>query len=280
PFLLCTKNQPFLLSPFSFVFLFSVYYITRIFMARRRSGGRRFLGFLDARWARAATRSKTIYAMNWSVRCDKNFGHQDEILAIDALRKERALTLGRDRTMLLHKMSETSRTIYRAPASSLESCCFISETEYLSGSDRNALLKKKPVFLLKNAHSVVAGVITTNENGDHDCVEYSNSSTTSSWVSSAAVGSDFAVSGAGNGFVHLMVVEASALWIFIQASTDKTGFVNSMAFAKSGKFLIAGVGQNCYGFCDINMLQETRFGRWGCIKSAQNGVAIHPLRLS
>ncbi|KAH0943229.1 LOW QUALITY PROTEIN: hypothetical protein HID58_002866 [Brassica napus] len=182
--------------------------------------------------------------------------------------------------MLLHKMSETSRTIYRAPASSLERCCFISETEYLSGSDRNALLKKKPVFLLKNAHSVLVGVITTNENGDHDCVEYSNSSTTSSWVSSAAVGSDFAASGAGNGFVHLMVVEASALWIFIQASTDKTGFVNSMAFAKSGKFLIAGVGQNCYGFCDINMLQETRFGRWGCIKSAQNGVAIHPLRLS
>lgn len=33
-----------------------------------------------------------------------SFGHQDEILAIDALRKERALTLGRDRTMLLHKV--------------------------------------------------------------------------------------------------------------------------------------------------------------------------------
>ncbi|KAG2276960.1 hypothetical protein Bca52824_059515 [Brassica carinata] len=93
-----------------------------------------------------------------------NSTFSDEILAIDALRKERALTLGRDRTMLLHKMSETSRTIYRAPASSLESCCFISETEYLSGSDRNALLKKKPVFLLKNAHSVVASVITTNGN--------------------------------------------------------------------------------------------------------------------
>ena len=66
------------------------------------------------------------------------------------------------------------------------------------------------------------------ENGDHDCVEYSNSSTTSSWVSSAAVwrGSDFAASGAGNGFVHLMVVEASALWIFIQASTGKVYFLN------------------------------------------------------
>ena len=61
-------------------------------------------------------------------------------------------------------MPETSRTIYRAPASSLESCCFINDTEYLSGSDKNGLLKKIPVFLLKNAHSVVAGGITTNGN--------------------------------------------------------------------------------------------------------------------
>ncbi|KAF3546975.1 hypothetical protein DY000_02001911 [Brassica cretica] len=199
-----------------------------------------------------------------------SFGHQDEILAIDALRKERALTVGRDRTMLLHKMPETSRTIYRAPASSLESCCFISDTEYLSGSDNGTvalwgMLKKKPVFLLKNAHAVVADGTTTNENGDHD---YVNSSTTNSWVSSVAVcrGSDLAASGAGNGFVHLMAVEAGAIRPLFKLPL--TGFVNSMAFAKSGKFLIAGVGQ------------ETRFGRWGCIKSAQNGVAIHPLRLS
>ncbi|KAL0845625.1 hypothetical protein Bca101_018871 [Brassica carinata] len=199
-----------------------------------------------------------------------SFGHQDEILAIDALRKERALTVGRDRTMLLHKMPETSRTVYRAPASSLESCCFISDTEYLSGSDNGTvalwgMLKKKPVFLLKNAHSIVADGTTTNENGDHDSV---NSSTTSSWVTSVAVcrGSDLAASGAGNGFVHLMAVEASSIRPLFKLPL--TGFVNSMAFAKSGKFLIAGVGQ------------ETRLGRWGSIKSAQNGVAIHPLRLS
>ena len=34
----------------------------------------------------------------------ENHGHQGEILAIDALRKERALTVGRDRTMLYHKV--------------------------------------------------------------------------------------------------------------------------------------------------------------------------------
>ncbi|KAJ4876475.1 U3 snoRNP-associated protein-like YAO [Raphanus sativus] len=203
-----------------------------------------------------------------------SFGHQGEVLAIDALRKDRAISVGRDRTMQLHKMSEQARVVYRAPASSLESCCYISDTEYLSGSDNGTvalwgMLKKKPVFLLKNAHSVVAdGITTINENGDDDLVEYNNSCTSSSWVSSVAVcrGSDLAASGAGNGFVHLMAVEASAIRPLFKLPLS--GYVNSMAFAKSGKFLIAGVGQ------------ETRFGRWGCLKSAQNGVAIHPLRLS
>ncbi|KAL0712711.1 hypothetical protein Bca4012_019689 [Brassica carinata] len=202
-----------------------------------------------------------------------SFGHQGEVLAIDALRKERAISVGRDRTMQLHKMPEQARMLYRAPASSLESCCFISDTEYLSGSDNGTvalwgMLKKKPVFLLKNAHSLTTDGIITNENGDHDSVQYTNSSTTSSWVTSVAVcrGSDLAASGAGNGFVHLMALEASAIRPLFKLPLS--GYVNSMAFANSGKFLIAGVGQ------------ETRFGRWGCLKSAQNGVAIHPLRLS
>ena len=32
------------------------------------------------------------------------FGHQSEVLSIDCLRKERALTVGRDRTMQLFKV--------------------------------------------------------------------------------------------------------------------------------------------------------------------------------
>uniref|UniRef100_A0A1J3G4R4 U3 small nucleolar RNA-interacting protein 2 n=2 Tax=Noccaea caerulescens TaxID=107243 RepID=A0A1J3G4R4_NOCCA len=201
------------------------------------------------------------------------FGHQAEIVAIDALRKERTLSVGRDRTMLLTKVPETSRMVYRAPASSLESCCFISDDEYLSGSDNGTvalwgMMKKKPGFLFKDAHPVVAGGIS--ENGDDEPVSYNSSSTASSWVSSVAVcrGSDLAASGAGNGFVRLWSAETGANAIRPLYELPLSGFVNSLAFAKSGKFLIAGVGQ------------ETRFGRWGCLKSAQNGVAIHPLRLS
>ncbi|CAL9233098.1 unnamed protein product [Arabidopsis halleri] len=203
-----------------------------------------------------------------------NFGHQGEVLAIDVLRKERALTVGRDRTMLYHKVPETSRMVYRAPASSLESCCFISDNEYLSGSDNGTvalwgMLKKKPVFIVKDAHRDKTDGITTNgilENGDHEPVN--NDCSASSWVNSVATcrGSDLAASGAGNGFVHLWAVETNAIRNLYELPL--TGFVNSLAFAKSGKFLIAGVGQ------------ETRFGRWGSLKSAENGVAIHPLRLA
>ncbi|KAL1216400.1 U3 snoRNP-associated protein-like YAO [Cardamine amara subsp. amara] len=205
------------------------------------------------------------------------YGHQDEVLAIDMLRKERVLSVARDRTMLYHKVPEVSRWVYRAPASSLESCCFISDSEYLSGSDNGTvalwgMLKKKPMFVVKNAHHDIADGIITNgilENGDHEPVN-ANSCSASSWVNSVAAcrGSDLAASGAGNGSVRLWAVETGANAIRPLYDLPLTGFVNSLAFAKSGKFLIAGVGQ------------ETRFGRWGCLKSAQNGVAIHPLRLS
>ncbi|KFK32211.1 hypothetical protein AALP_AA6G211900 [Arabis alpina] len=222
-------------------------------------------------------RSVKVWNVEDKAFVDEVFGNQAEVLDIDVLRKERALVVGKDRTMQLQKVPEKSRCIYRAPASSLESCCFISENEYLSGSDNGTvalwgMLKKKPVFTVKNAHHDAANGISTtgiSENGDHETVDH-NSCSASSWVNSVAVcrGSDLAASGAGNGFVRLWAAETGANTLQPLYELPLTGFVNSLALAKSGKFIIAGVGQ------------ETRFGRWGSIKSAQNGVAIHPLRLS
>ena len=45
------------------------------------------------------------------------------------------------------------------------------------------------------------------------------------------------------------------------------GFVNSLQVARSGRFLVAGVGQ------------EPRLGRWLRDGSARNGVLIQPLQL-
>lgn len=207
------------------------------------------------------------------------FGHQSEVLTIDCLRKERVLTVGRDRTMHLFKVPEESQLVFRASVSSLESGCFIGNDEFLSGSGDGSIeqwniLRKKPVHIVKNAHTS----ISTQSNGalSNGHIEHlhqdaeSPCSSVQTWVSSVSVcrNSDLAASGAGNGSVRLWGIERESKGISPLFELPLVGFVNSLAFAKSGRFLVAGVGQ------------EPRLGRWGRIPSGRNGVALHSLKLS
>lgn len=212
------------------------------------------------------------------------FGHQSEVLTIDCLRKERVLTVGRDRAMHLFKVPEESRLVFRAPASSLECGCFINNDEFLSGSDDGSIehwsvLRKKPLHIVKNAHALVTPQTLEQreneglpnghiENGTQ--ISANCCSSACSWVSSISVcrSSDVAASGAGNGFVRLWAIESESKGIRPLFELPLVGFVNSLAFAKSGQFLVAGVGQ------------EPRLGRWGRISAARNGVLVHPLKLS
>ncbi|KAI7732710.1 hypothetical protein M8C21_005143 [Ambrosia artemisiifolia] len=212
------------------------------------------------------------------------FGHQSDVLTIDCLRKERVLTVGRDRTMHLWKVPEESQLVFRAPASSLECCCFINNDEFLSGSDDGSIehwsvLRKKPLHIVKNAHpSLTPNTPDVKQNGDLsngikddvDHVPEKLGQSACSWVSSVAVcrGSDLAASGAGNGVVRLWEIENDAKGVHPLFELPLVGYVNSLAFAKSGKFLVAGVGK------------EPRLGRWGSLPAARHGVAVHPLQLS
>ncbi|XP_047945189.1 U3 snoRNP-associated protein-like EMB2271 [Salvia hispanica] len=212
------------------------------------------------------------------------FGHQSEVLTIDSLRKERVLTVGRDRTMHLWKVPEESQLVFRAPASSLECCCFINNDDFLSGSDDGNVelwnvLRKKPVHIVKNAHvsfgepksDQINSEGLSNGHKENDAQDLlRHGSTALSWVNSVAVcrSSDLAASGAGNGLVRLWAIENESKGIRPLFELPLDGFVNSLAFAKSGKFLIAGVAQ------------EPRLGRWGRAASAKNCVALHPLKLS
>lgn len=214
------------------------------------------------------------------------FGHQSEVLSIDCLRKERVLSAGRDRSMQLFKVHEESRLVFRAPASSLECCCFVNNEEFLSGSDDGSIelwgaVRKKPIHILRNAHALLTDSKKSDpndserlpngnlENGHHH-PENHHCSSVHSWVSAVTVcrNSDLAASGAGNGFVRLWTIENETKDIKPLHNVPLVGFVNSLAFAKSAKFLVAGVGQ------------EPRLGRWGRIREARNGVSILPLKLS
>nr|GMD86649.1 U3 snoRNP-associated protein-like YAOH [Ipomoea batatas] len=171
------------------------------------------------------------------------FGHQAEVLTIDSLRKERVLTVGRDRTMHLFKVPEESQFIFRASASSLECCCFINNDEFLSGSSDGSIehwtaKKKKPIHIVKNAHTSLIEQRSTGMLSNGDIVQ---------WLSVEAV--IFAASGAGNGLIRLWKVEGESKGICPLFEIPLAGFVNSLAFAKSGRFLVAGVGKvKCYHF--------------------------------
>ncbi|KAJ4976621.1 hypothetical protein NE237_001727 [Protea cynaroides] len=214
------------------------------------------------------------------------FGHQSEIVTIDCLRKERVLTVGRDRTMRLYKVPEESQLVFRAPMASLECACFINNEEFFSGSDDGSvqlwsLTRKKPVYIVKNAHAVFTpseklgatdnGITYSGDRRENGCLKPENYCLAAqSWVSSVTVcsNSDLAASGAGNGAVRLWGIESESSRIRFLFELPLVGFVNALAFAKSGRFLLAGVGQ------------EQRLGRWGRIPAARNGVAVQSLKLS
>ncbi|KAG5005818.1 hypothetical protein JHK85_024360 [Glycine max] len=191
------------------------------------------------------------------------FGHQSEVLSIDCLRKERVLTAGRDRSMQLFKVHEESRLVFRAPASSLECCCFVGNDELFSGSDDGSIelwtvMRKKPIYILRNAHALPVDSMKSDqkdseklpngnlENGynhpkDHHCLSVF------SWVSAVSVcrNSDLAASGAGNGSVRLWEIESDT--------------------------------KDIKSLCNVPL--EPRLGRWGRNPEARNGVSILPLKL-
>ncbi len=79
-------------------------------------------------------------------------------------------------------------------------------------------------------------------------------------------------SGAGDGAIRLWSVSASkaggAGGLACLGALPQRGFVNGLAFSRSGGLLVAAVGQ------------EPRMGRWARDGAARNGLAVHRLTLA
>lgn len=235
----------------------------------------------------------------WSVEdrsyIDTLHGHSSDVIAIDCLRQERILSAGRDRTLRLFKVPEESSLVFRGHQAHIESCCFVTNGEFMSGSDDGCValwstVKKKPVFLAHGAHGgperhqlnldTVNGekrteqssaLAVSNGNGNGHIEENSASEVgAESWVGAVAVcrASDLAASGAGDGSVQLWALEDANRYLKPLHKLPVKGFVNSLAFAHSGRFLLAGTGQ------------EPRMGRWGRNSAGRNGVIMHSIELS
>lgn len=78
-------------------------------------------------------------------------------------------------------------------------------------------------------------------------------------------------SGAGDGVIRLWAVQEGqkgAQTLSPIGGLPARGFVNALHIARSGRFLLAGMGQ------------EPRLGRWSRDKLAKNGLLLHKLSLA
>ena len=183
-----------------------------------------------------------------------------QVLALDALRTERVVSAGGDRTCRMWKIPEESQLIFRGSYPVIESCAFSRGGEWVSGDASGALAlwnvgRKKPVHVVPGAHAATP---------DQQAAD----------VLSVAVcpASDLVASGAGDGLVRLWALEqgrhgAGARALRPVGGLPVRGFVNDLAIARSARFVAAALGQ------------EPRLGRWARQGAARNGVAFLPLEL-
>ncbi|KAI5607086.1 U3 small nucleolar RNA-interacting protein 2 isoform X1 [Silurus asotus] len=203
-------------------------------------------------------RSIKVWNVDENAYVETLFGHQDAITALDCLGRERCVTAGgRDRTVRVWKIAEETQLVFQGHESSIDCVQLINEEHMVSGGDDGcvsvwSVSKKKPLTTLKQAHGL---------HGDAGLEgPY--------WVSSVAAlhNSDTIASGSHNAAVQLWKCLPGFRGLEPIFSVPVNGFVNSLKFSNTGKFLVAGVGQ------------EHRLGRWWRIKEAKNGLYIIPLK--
>ncbi|CAL8337262.1 unnamed protein product [Lota lota] len=203
-------------------------------------------------------RSVKVWNVDENAYVETLFGHQDAITGLDCLSRERCVTAGgRDNTVRVWKITEESQLVFHGHGGSIDCIQLINEEHMITGSDDGSVSvwsvnKKKPLSTVKMAHGSF---------GDAGLEQ-------PHWVASVAAlqNSDTVASGSNNSEIHVWACGQGFRSLQPLFSVPVPGFINSLEFSTSGKFLVAGVGQ------------EHRLGRWWRQKEAKNGIYIIPLK--
>jgi ribosomal RNA-processing protein 9 len=220
-------------------------------------------------------RSIKIWNLDEMTFVDTLFGHQSYVLSLDCLRKERPISGGDDHTLHLWKIESDSQLIFRGHRRSMDAVVMLDEQNFISGSQDGAIAiwninKKKPVYRLENAHTIhdsdnngvdgsinsskkILGTASTSLDASLPC-----------WINCLSMfpASDLLASGSNDGYVRFWHANLSERSIKEVGKVKVPGFVNSLSFSPSGKYLVAAIGR------------EHKLGKWSRLKDVRNGVMV------
>lgn len=217
-------------------------------LAFRRGNAQLFSGSLD--------RSVKLWNMESMAFVETLFGHQEGILDIDSLVRERCISVaGRDRSLHLYKILEESQLIFRADdhlsgsgSGSIECCSMLDEEHFICGSDGGHLLifsiaKKKPLLVQRESLEGEASAAIT-------CI-------------GKVLFSDLLITATQSGRVKVWKISEKKDSLNCLCTFEVNGFPNAISTSFDGKVLAVAVGK------------EPRLGRWETKEKAVNAVYLY-----
>ncbi|GIY16177.1 u3 small nucleolar RNA-interacting protein 2 [Caerostris extrusa] len=204
----------------------------------------------------SASDDKLVKLWNVDEMCyiDTIGGHEEGVTGLDSFSTESAITCGgRDNSVRVWKIVEDRPVAYKGSGASLDCITGSSFRTFISGGDDGALLawaneeKKKPMFRVPMAHGTDPETNLGN------------------WIISLTTlpNTDLVASGSKDGFIRLWKRDDNKHSLVLISRIPVIGFVNSLKFSLSGKYLVAGIGQ------------EHRLGRWWRMKEAKNSIVLY-----
>ncbi|GAX24411.1 ribosomal RNA-processing protein 9 [Fistulifera solaris] len=191
------------------------------------------------------------YSLDDMLYMETLYGHQFAVSGIDCHRKERPVSVGRDRTARAWKLAEDSHLIFRGGSKIQSADCvsLIKDDWFITGHEDGHLClwntdKKRAVSTIADAHGTGNPLVSV----------------------SALKESDLAASGSKDGFIRLWKVRTGKTLeergMELLVAIPVRGYVNAIRFGPKARFLVAAIGQ------------EHRCGRWDRVKGVKNRVAI------
>lgn len=255
-------------------------------------------------------RTVKVWSLDELAYVETLFGHQDEVLDIDALAQERCVSVGaRDRTARLWKVAEETQLVFRGGAvdkksrpaavnprsllheGSMDRVAMIDDDLFVTGSDNGSLAlwsvqKKKPVYIEPIAHGIERPLDPKEASAEQDPDPQVVPPPTPRWITAIKTipYSDVILTGSWDGHIRVWQLSEDKRRIEFRGVLSTPGEEEKEEDGAPGP--IAGVVNDIAvfergdrgkdGLCvAVAVGREHRLGRWNPpVKAGRNGGVV------